>query len=109
MTGWRLFLVFVLVFSLSVQASQPSYPLIVQIRPTFDITNIVTAFGGKLIDAIPEVGQYLLRASMAPPAWMTSALGIQWIEVNQGATLPDFGELGILGLPPNAAPDWYKQ
>jgi len=58
MTGRRLFLLFVLVCSLSVQTSQPSYPLIVQIPLTIDITNIVTALGGKVIDAIPGAGAY---------------------------------------------------
>jgi subtilisin family serine protease len=109
MTGRRLFLLFVLVFGLSLQASPPSYPLIVQIPPTFDITNIVTALGGKIIDTIPGAGTYLLRVTVVPPSSMASALGIQWIELNEGATLPSFGELGILDLPPNATPDWYRQ
>src|SRR5215475_2350512 len=109
MTGRRLFLLFVLVFSLSVQASQPSYPLIVQIPVTFDITNIVTALGGKVVDAIPGAGAYLIRVPNVPPPWTASLLGIQWMELNQGATLPSFGEVGILALPPNADPDWYKQ
>src|SRR5215813_11201843 len=109
MTGRRFFLLFVLVFGLSVQASPPSYPLIVQIPPTFDITNIVTALGGKIIDTAPGAGTYLLRVTTVPSSWMASVLGIQWIELNEGATLPDFGEFGILPLPPNAAADWYKE
>ena len=109
MTGRRLFLLFVLVCSLSVQASPPSYPLIVQIPLTIDITNIVTAVGGKVIDAIPGAGTYLLRVPAVPPSWMLSRLGIQWTELNEGAMLPGFGELGVLALPPDAAPDWYKQ
>ena len=109
MTGRRFFLLFVLVFGLSVQASPPSYPLIVQIPPTFDITNIVTALGGKIIDTVPGAGTYLLRVTTVPPSWMVSLLGIQWIELNEGATLPGFGEVGILPLPPNAAADWYKE
>jgi hypothetical protein len=82
MTGRRLFLLFVLVCSLSVQASPPSYPLIVQIPLTTDITNIVTALGGKVIDTIPGAGAYLLRVQAVPPSWMLSLLGIQWIELN---------------------------
>ena len=109
MTGRRLFLLFVLVCSLSVQASSPSYPLIVQIPLTIDITNIVTAVGGKVIDAIPGAGAYLLTVPAVPPSWMLSRLGIQWTELNEGATLPGFGGLGVLALPPDAAPDWYKQ
>src|SRR5262245_60332320 len=109
MTGRRFFLLFVLVFGLSVQASPPSYPLIVQIPPTFDITNIVTSLGGKIIDTVPGAGTYLLRVTTVPSSWMASVLGIQWIELNEGAMLPDFGEVGILPLPPNAAADWYKE
>src|SRR5262245_39096970 len=80
MTGRRLFLLLVLVCSLSVQASQPSYPLIVQIPLTIDITNIVTALGGKVIDAIPGAGAYLLRVQSLPPSWMLSLSRIQWTE-----------------------------
>jgi subtilisin family serine protease len=109
MTGRRLFLLFVLVCGLSVHASPPSYPLIVQIPLTTDITNIVTALGGKVIDAIPGAGAYLLRVQAVPPSWMLSHLGIQWTELNEGATLPGFGELGVLALPQDATPDWYKQ
>src|SRR5215475_3615753 len=109
MTVRRFFLLFVLVFGLSVQASPPSYPLIVQIPPTFDITNIVTALSGKIIDTAPGAGTYLLRVTTVPPSWVASLLGIQWIELNEGAALPDFGEVGILPLPPNAAADWYKE
>src|SRR5690348_4655242 len=109
MTGRRLFLLFVLVCSLSVQASQPSYPLIVQIPLTTDITNVVTAMGGKVIDAIPAAAAYLLRVPAVPPSWMLSALRIEWTELNEDPTLHGFGEIGIVALPPNAAPDWYKQ
>src|SRR5262249_2203481 len=73
-----------------------------------NITSVVSALGGQVIDSIPGTGIYLLDVPVVPPSSTASLLGIQWMELNQGVTLPGFVQVGVLPTPANVAPDWYK-
>jgi len=108
MTGRRILLVLVLLFGLTAQAGAASYPVIVQISPLSSITSIAAALGGSVVDTIPGANTYLLNVPLVPSATVASLLGIQWMELNQGVTLPGFVQLGVLPLPRNAPADWYK-
>jgi hypothetical protein len=83
-------------------------PVVVQIGPLSSITSIVASLGGTLIDSIPGTNIYLLNLPFVPSSLVTSLLGIQWLEVNQGLTLPAVPLPAHLSVPPNMPPDWYK-
>jgi subtilisin family serine protease len=108
MTGRRIFLLSALILALTVNAGAASYPLIVQLSPSSTISSVVSALGGQLIDTIPGTGIYLLNVPLIPPSSTAPLLGIQWMELNEGVTLPGFVKLGVLPIPANVAPDWYK-
>ena len=93
MTGRRILLVLVLLFGLTAQAGAASYPVIVQISPLSSITSIAAALGGSVVDTIPGANTYLLNVPLVPSATVASLLGIQWMELNQGVTLPGFVQL----------------
>ena len=108
MTGRRIFLLLALVLGLTIYAGAASFPLIIQLSPTAPVSNVVSALGGQLIDSIPGTGIYLLNVPLVPSSSTASLLGIQWTELNQGVTLPGFVKLGVVPIPANAAPDWYR-
>jgi subtilisin family serine protease len=108
MTGRRFFLIITLSAVLSAPLHAASYPLIVQISAASDITNIAPALGGVIVDSIPGADTYLLDVPLIPAATTASVLGIQWMELNTGVTLPGFAVLGIVTVPATMAADWYK-
>src|SRR5438552_3484087 len=104
MTGRRLILTLVLLFALSGQLSAASTPLIVQLTPTASVSGVLSFLGGSIVDSIPDANLYLINASQVPTTTsLFSLLGIQWIEVNIGVSLPPMGQLGVLQLTPSAA------
>jgi hypothetical protein len=120
MTRFHRFLV-ILIFALglSSRAEAASNLLIVQISPTISIDTLAATLNGAVIDSIPAANTYLLNVSVVPRPAVASQLGIQWMELNAGVTLPRFalcgvsslpvsGQCGVLSLPPSAAADWYK-
>ena len=110
MTGRRLILSLILVFAfcLSTQAATISLPVIIQISPNANITLITNALGATLLDSIPGANTYLLNVPLAPIQFVQALLGIQWLELNTGVTLPNVGQLGVFPIVSSAAPDWYK-
>src|SRR5438067_4871392 len=108
MTGRRLILILVLIFGLSLQAGAASLPVIIQISPTASISLITNTLGATLLDSIPGANTYLLSVPVAPITLTQSLLGIQWLELNSGVTLPNVGQLGVFQIVSSAAPDWYK-
>lgn len=109
MTRRRMFFtLLVLIFGLAAQASAASYPLIIQITPLSSITTIVSALGGTVVDSIPGANTYLLNVPVVPSSTIASLLGIQVMELNTGITLPGFEQVGVLAVPPETPPDWYK-
>jgi len=109
MTGRRLLLFLVLVFALfNLHAAAASYPLIVQISPTASINSVASYLGGTVVDSIPGSNEYLLQVSVVPALQPSSLLGIEWMELNTGVTLPPLPHLGYLQASANAGADWYQ-
>jgi subtilisin family serine protease len=108
MTRRRILLVLVLLLCLSVQAGAAASPLIVQVSPLSSILAIAATLGGTVVDSIPGANTYLLNVPIIPLEPLATALGIQWMELNRGVTLPPFARPGVLASPPNAVADWYK-
>jgi subtilisin family serine protease len=104
----RIALILVLLLGFSVQAAVAATPLIVQISPLSSITNIASALGGTIVDSIPGSATYLLNVPVVPTPFLASLLGIQWMEVNQGVTMPGFLPFGVVSVPGDTISDWYK-
>lgn len=107
MTGRQFILFLILLLAFTVQAGAASYPIIVQISPTANITTIVSALQATVVDVIPDSNIYLLNA----PSLLTEPnplLGIEWAEPNLGVTLPGFVRLGVLKAKDSAPADWYR-
>src|SRR5438552_1257400 len=108
MAGRRLFLILILILGLSAQLSASSYPLIIMTAPLASIPFIVGALGGTLVDRIPGTNTYLINVPLVPSPLIASWLGIQWMDLNIGVTQPGFVQVGVVTVPPNTPPDWYK-
>ena len=108
MTGRQFLLTLILLLGFSAQALASPLPLIVQISPAASIATIATVLGGSLVDTIPGDNLYLLSVPAVPPSFLASTLGIEWMELNIGVTLPRFAQVGRLTVPATIAADWYK-
>jgi subtilisin family serine protease len=116
MTGRRLFLTLILMLSLSAFA-QAQVPVIVQISGFGNITSVASSLGATVLDGIPDARIYLLSVPVPVPSAVTTLisplisqlLGIQWIEVNTGITLPGIAQLGVFQTISGVAPAWYAQ
>jgi subtilisin family serine protease len=106
MTGRRIVLILGLLFVFAGQAA--AAPLIVQISPLTSITSVVLALGGTLVDSIPGSNIFLLNVPIVPSSLTASLLGIQWMETNQGVTLPSLPVPLVMTVAGNTAADWYK-
>jgi len=110
MTGRRLsriLLILTLMLGLTAHAGA-QVPEIIQVSGLNSITSIVTALGGTVLDQIPGANIYLLKVPIVTPQLTASLLGIAWVEVNSGVTLPNMGQLGVFQVVSGTAPDWYK-
>src|SRR5947207_3308081 len=101
-------LIFLLIIAFAAPARAGSYPLIVEIFPGATITQIAAALGGTLVDHIPGSDTYLLNIPLVPTQLTASLLGINWMELNTGVTMPGFVERGVLNVASNPPPDWYR-
>src|ERR1051326_6478411 len=109
MSGRRWILCLFLIFALSTPGSAASVSLIVQLSPTASLASVLSFLGGTLVDSISGINLYLINAPSMPTTTTSfSALGIQWIEANQGVSLPAVGQLGVLQTATTTAADWYK-
>jgi subtilisin family serine protease len=106
MTGRRLLLILLLVFGLTTQAT--AAPLIVQLGPLSSIGAVLSALGGTLIDNIPGTSIFLIDVPLLPPSLLSSLLGIQWWEPNQGVSAPGIPVPLVMSVRGNMAADWYK-
>jgi len=96
--------------------AEAQVPVIVQLSPSGNITSVVSALNGILLDNIPGTKIYLLNLPIPVPSALNSLLsplenlllGIQWAEVNSGITLPNVGQLGVLQGVSGVAPNWYQ-
>jgi subtilisin family serine protease len=114
MAGRRILLILLLMLGLTAY-TEAQVPVIVQISPLGNITSIVGALNGTVLDSIPDAHIYLLNLPIPAPSALNSLLspvmgllGIQWAEVNSGITLPNVGQLGILQVVSGVAPNWYQ-
>jgi subtilisin family serine protease len=112
---WFLFILsLILILGLGVPAGAQlpplpqAIPLIVHIAPTASINAIAGAWGGTVVDSIPGADTYLLNVPPALPSFNLSLLGIQWVEINTGVSIPGFAVLGVVRVPGTVASDWYK-
>jgi thermitase len=88
-----------------------SLPVIVQISPTASITAIASVLGATVVDSIPGANTYLLNVPTTLSSLTGSLsvlLGIQWVEINTGVSIPNVLVLQMVTIPGTAAPDWYK-
>ena len=108
MTARRIVLAFVLVCCLTVHAGAASYPLIIQLSPVANLTSILSALGGNLLDSIPGANTYLIKVPLVPPQGLAALLGIQLMEVNKGVAGPGFEPIGLVNVPADTLWDWYK-
>ena len=109
MTGRRWILSFVLIFTLSVQASAAPVQVIVQLKSNSLLGNVLNLLDGVLLDSIPEANIYLLKLPKLPivSSLLGNLLGILWTEPNVGVVQPPSGRFGVLQTQSPAA-DWYK-
>ena len=111
----RMVLILALMLGLTAYA-EAQVPVIVQLSPSGNITSVVSALNGILLDNIPGTKIYLLNLPIPVPSALNSLLsplenlllGIQWAEVNSGITLPNVGQLGVLQGVSGVAPNWYQ-
>ena len=101
-------LIFLLIIAFAAPGRAGSYPLIVEIFPAASITQIAATLGGTLVDRIPGSDTYLLSVPLVPTPLTASLLGINWMELNTGVTLPGFAQMGVVRVGGNPAPDWYR-
>src|SRR5688500_12241025 len=108
MTGRPLLVIFIIAVAFTASAQAASIPLIIQRSPTASISAIAASLGATVVDSIPGADTYLLNVPFALPSSLAPLLGIQWLELNTGVTLPGFVQVGVLSVPANTAADWYK-
>jgi len=108
MTRRNFLLTLILLLAFSVSAPANPLPLIVQISPTANITNVAAMLGATLVDTIPRANIHLLNVPAVPSSPMAYSLGIEWMELNTGVTMPGFVQVGILTVPGTTVSDWYK-
>src|SRR5882762_4358016 len=108
MTRRNFSLTLILLLAFSVSAPANPLPLIVQISPTANITNVAAMLGATLVDTIPRANIHLLNVPVVPSSPMAYSLGIEWMELNTGVTMPGFVQVGILTVPGTTVSDWYK-
>jgi subtilisin family serine protease len=115
MTGRRILLTLILMLGLTAYA-EAQVPVIVQLSPLGNITSITRVLNGTVLDSIPNTHIYLLNVPLSstlnsllsPLSPVLGLLGIQWVEVNSGITLPNVGQLGVLQVASGAGPNWYQ-
>jgi len=106
MTGRRIFLALALILGLTVQAT--AAPVIVQLGPLSSLISVLSTWGATVLDSIPGTNIFLLDVPIMPSSLTASLLGIQWMEVNQGVTLPASPIPLVLTVPSGKTSDWYK-
>jgi hypothetical protein len=113
MTGRRILLILLLAIIWVVPASAApatTVPVILKVVPGANLSLISTLLGGSLIDTIPESNTYLLRLPSLPLLNSTlKLLGVEWIELDRGISLPRNPRLALLDVPWNAGSDWYNK
>src|SRR5688572_15111741 len=107
---WRVLaalVVALLLFTSSTQAANP-VPVVVKILPGANLSLITNLLGGSVIDSIPEANTFLLRLPVLPALTpFLKLLGVEWMELDRGVSLPVQGQLALLDVPWRSGKDWY--
>lgn len=84
----------------SAQASITPVPVVVKVLPGANLSLITNLLGGKLLDSIPEANTHLLKLPALPLLTPTlKLLGVEWIELDRGVSLPVSGQVRLLDVP----------
>jgi hypothetical protein len=93
--------------SFQLQAANP-VPVVVKVLPGANLSLISNLLGGTIIDTIPEANTVLLRLPALPLlSPVLKLLGVEWIELDRGVSLPKSGQLRLLDVPWRSDRDWY--
>src|SRR5678815_719231 len=97
--------------SARVQTASPvavSVPVVVKVLPGANLSLISNLLGGTVIDTIPEANTFLLKLTALPVlSPVLKLLGVEWIELDRGVSLPVSGQFGLLDVPWSRDRDWY--
>jgi subtilisin family serine protease len=94
--------------SFQVQAANP-VPVVVKVLPGANLSLISNLLGGTIIDTIPEANTVLLKLPVLPVlSPVLKLLGVEWIELDRGVSLPVRGQLRLLDVPWRSDRDWYS-
>jgi subtilisin family serine protease len=97
-----------LLFTSSTQAAE-SFAVVVKVLPGTNLTLVSNLLGGTVIDAIPDANTYLLKLPALPVLTpLLKLLGVQWIELDRGLSLP-VRQLRLLDVPWSNGTEWYKE
>src|SRR5687768_17561903 len=93
--------------SLGAQAASP-VPVVVKVLPGANLSLITNLLGGTVIDSIPEANTFLLRLPVLPAlSPILKLLGVEWLEVDRGVSLPMGGQLTLIDVPWQRSQGWY--
>jgi subtilisin family serine protease len=98
-----------LLFTSSTQAAD-SVAVVVKVLPGTNLTLVSNLLGGTVIDTIPDANTYLLKLPALPVLTpLLKLLGVQWIELDRGLSLPGKAPLRLLDVPWSNGTEWYKE
>src|SRR6188474_2789228 len=97
-----------LVVPASSQAASP-VTVVLKVLPGVNLPLISNLLGGTVIDSVPDANTYLLKVPALPVLTpLLKLLGVEWIELNRGVSLPVAGQLRLLDVPWNNSSAFYK-
>jgi len=110
MTGRRILIMLVgILFLLPATMHAATVPVVLKVQSPVNLSLITNLLGGKVIDSIPEANTYLLKVPSLPVLNSTlKLLGVEWIEMDRGISLPANSRLSLLNVPWQAGSDFYK-
>ena len=93
--------------SLGAQAANP-VPVVVKLVPGANVSLISNLLGGTVIDTIPEANTVLLKLPVLPVlSPVLKLLGVEWLELDRGLSLPSATDFNLLEVPWRNGADWY--
>jgi subtilisin family serine protease len=110
MTRCRLIIALVGVIWITSMGAQAAttVPVIVKTLPGANLSLITNLLGGTVIDAIPDANTFLLKLPAVPAlSPVLKLLGVEWIELDRGVSLPGDRQLTLLDVPWRNTADWY--
>jgi len=83
--------------------------VVLKVLPGVNLQLISNLLGGTVIDSVPDANTYLLKVPALPVLTpVLKLLGVEWIELNRGVSLPAAGQLRLLDVPWNNSSVFYK-